>query len=131
MQRDFLASGQPEARDRFVRAKQDLVTLARSRGWPVLWVRQEIAPDLAGAPLDVRRGKKAVVVRGTPGAELCNGLESAPGEPTRPAFQRDLAVAIARECVGSWDPEQHDVSLRDLHGRRERVLTTRDIAREL
>jgi maleamate amidohydrolase len=131
-----------------------------------------MGPDLADAPLDVRRRRKGVVIRGTPGAQLCDGLESAAGEPTivktrysaffrttlddlleqlRPstlvlagvnthacirttaidAFQRDLEVVIARECVGSWDQEHHDVSLRYLEGRIGRVMPTARIVAEL
>jgi isochorismate hydrolase len=47
------------------------------------------------------------------------------------AFQRDLAMVIARECVGSSDREHQDVSLRYLDGRIARVLTLGQIAAEL
>jgi nicotinamidase-related amidase len=172
MQRDFVASWEAAARDRLVASIHQLVTLCRANAWPVIWVRQEMAPDLSDAPLDVRGRKTGVVVRGTPGAQLCEGLEPVPGEPIvvktrysaffrtpldalleelRPAllvlagvnshacirttaidaFQRDHAVVIARECVGSWDPEHHDVTLRYLEGRIGRVLSVAQIAAEL
>jgi nicotinamidase-related amidase len=37
MQRDFVDSWQAETRDRLIAAIQKLVTLARHRGWPVIW----------------------------------------------------------------------------------------------
>jgi maleamate amidohydrolase len=171
MQRDFLASWEGSARDRLVTSVQELVALARATvaGHP------GSAGDGSGSlrcPLEVRQRKTGVVVRGTPGAQLCEGLAPAPGEPmlvkTRysaffrtsldalleelwpgalilagvnthacirttaiDAFQRDHAVVIARDCVGSWDPEHHDVSLRYLDGRIGRVLGLEQVAAEL
>jgi maleamate amidohydrolase len=46
------------------------------------------------------------------------------------AYQRDLVVLIAGDCVGSWDLEHHDVSLRYLDGRIGRVMTAAEIAAE-
>lgn len=37
---------------------------------PVVWVRQEFAPDLSDASLEVRRHQTRVVIAGTPGADL-------------------------------------------------------------
>lgn len=39
------------------------------------------------------------------------------------AYQLDYDVAIARECVGSYDQAHHDVSLRYMDGRIARVVS--------
>jgi nicotinamidase-related amidase len=39
------------------------------------------------------------------------------------AYQRDHEVSIVRECVGSYDREHHDVSLRYMDGKIARVLS--------
>ena len=42
----------------------------RAAGLPVIWVRQEFAPDLSDATLEVKRNKIEVVIAGTLGASL-------------------------------------------------------------
>jgi nicotinamidase-related amidase len=43
------------------------------------------------------------------------------------AYQRDWRVIVAADCVGSWDPEHHEVSLRYMHGRIASVMSNTDI----
>jgi nicotinamidase-related amidase len=43
------------------------------------------------------------------------------------AYQRDYDVAIVRECVGSYDPEHHDISLRYMGGRIGQILALHDV----
>ncbi|MFL5306003.1 MAG: cysteine hydrolase family protein [Polyangia bacterium] len=50
----------------------------RSRGWPVIWIRQEFAPDLHDAPGEVRANQIYVTVAGTRGCELLSELERRP-----------------------------------------------------
>jgi nicotinamidase-related amidase len=38
------------------------------------------------------------------------------------AYQRDYDVVIAKECVGSYDQEHHDISLRYMDGKIARVI---------
>jgi maleamate amidohydrolase len=47
------------------------------------------------------------------------------------AYQRDYDVVIVRECVGSWDEEHHDVSLRYMDGKIARALSLREFLGEL
>jgi nicotinamidase-related amidase len=47
-----------------------LVAAARVAGSRIIWVRQEFSPDLADAPLEVRKNRIRVVVSGTPGASF-------------------------------------------------------------
>jgi nicotinamidase-related amidase len=47
------------------------------------------------------------------------------------AYQRDLDVIIAKDCVGSYDEEHHRITLRYLDGKVARVLSNAEIARRL
>src|SRR5262249_49432573 len=44
------------------------------------------------------------------------------------AYQRDYDLIVARECVGSYDPEHHTITLRYFDGKIARVLSTAEIA---
>lgn len=52
-----------------------LTAMARDAALPIVWVRQEFAPDLSDASLEVRRSQTRVVIAGTPGAELLPELD--------------------------------------------------------
>ncbi|PTR32870.1 nicotinamidase-related amidase [Luteibacter sp. OK325] len=52
-----------------------LTAMARSAAIPIVWVRQEFAPDLSDASLEVRRTQRMVVIAGTPGADLLPELD--------------------------------------------------------
>lgn len=43
------------------------------------------------------------------------------------AYQRDLDVIIPNECVASYDPEHHDISLRYMSGKVARIVPLTDI----
>jgi nicotinamidase-related amidase len=47
------------------------------------------------------------------------------------AYQRDYDVTVVRECVGSYDQEHHDISLRYMDERVGRVLDLDDVLSEL
>jgi nicotinamidase-related amidase len=47
------------------------------------------------------------------------------------AYQRDYEVAIVRDCVGSYDREHHDVSLRYMDERIGRVISLHDLLGQL
>jgi nicotinamidase-related amidase len=53
-----------------------LAVAARGAGAGVIWARQEFAPDLADASLEVRRNAIHVVIAGTEGAELLPELNA-------------------------------------------------------
>lgn len=76
MQVDFFAHAKlSRQRSALVAHTNALVASARHAGSPVIWVRQEFLPDLSDAPLEVKRGKIAVVIAGTAGASFLPELD--------------------------------------------------------
>jgi len=59
-----------EQRPQLVDSINTLVKAFRDHGQTVLWVRQEFAPDLHDAFLDMRKNDLRVTIAGTPGCEL-------------------------------------------------------------
>jgi nicotinamidase-related amidase len=51
-----------------------LTALARAKGFPVVWVRQEFEPDLSDAFLDMRKENIRMFIRGTPGPLILDEL---------------------------------------------------------
>ncbi|HEX8719913.1 MAG TPA: isochorismatase family cysteine hydrolase [Pyrinomonadaceae bacterium] len=51
-----------------------LTALARAKGFPVIWVRQEFEPDLSDAFLDMKRENIRMFIRGTPGPLILDEL---------------------------------------------------------
>lgn len=51
-----------------------LTTLAREKGFPVIWVRQEFEPDLSDAFLDMKREDIRMFIKDTPGARILDEL---------------------------------------------------------
>jgi nicotinamidase-related amidase len=47
------------------------------------------------------------------------------------AYQRDWEVVVASDCVGSYDQEHHDVSLRYMSGKIAAVMSNVEIAKTL
>jgi maleamate amidohydrolase len=43
------------------------------------------------------------------------------------AYQRDLPVVLAHDCVASYDPEHHAITLRYLQGKIARVMSNHEI----
>jgi len=68
----------PEARQRLVNATNELVGFFRAKHLPIIWFRQEFAPDLSDAFLHVRASGKAYAVRGTTGCQLLPELQVSP-----------------------------------------------------
>ena len=62
-------------RSRLVANTNRLAGEFRSMGLPVIWVRQEFAPDLHDAFLDMRTNGLSITIAGTPGSELLPELE--------------------------------------------------------
>ena len=166
---DFLDRWPVAERVALVAAIHALIDAFRAAGHPVVWVRQEFAPDLSDAFLEMRRDNIRVTIKGTEGSRIIPEL--APhaddlhvikkrysaffGTPldeiirTRgvdtlvlagvnthacvrttaiDAYQRDLAVIIPREAVGSYDREHAAVSLRYMDGKIAAVLPVADVA---
>jgi ribosomal-protein-serine acetyltransferase len=159
-------------RDSLVEAIDSLTHAGRQAGLPVIWVREEHAPDLSDAPLEFRRKQIHIAIAGTPGAELLPELDVAPRDrvvvkkrysaffgtdldnqlrderidklvlaginthacvrtTAIDAYQRDYDITIVEDCVASYDPEHHDVSLRYMDGKIGRVLSLRAFLAEL
>lgn len=51
-----------------------LTSMARARGIPVIWVRQEFEPDLSDAFLDMKRDRIRMFIKGTQGPLLLDEL---------------------------------------------------------
>jgi nicotinamidase-related amidase len=62
-------------RDQLVASVNRLATSFRQAGQPIIWVRQEFAPDLSDAFLRARRENHRVTIAGTDGCELLSELQ--------------------------------------------------------
>lgn len=65
-------------RGRLVANTNELVRGFRSRGLPVLWIRQEFAPDLHDAFPEMRSKNISITIAGTRGCELLSELDALP-----------------------------------------------------
>ena len=52
----------------------ELTDLAREKGFPVVWVRQEFEPDLRDAFLDMKAENIQMFIKGTAGAKILDEL---------------------------------------------------------
>jgi len=76
MLNDFFRSGRLAAlRSEIVDSINELVALFRSRGWPIVWIRQEFAPDLSDAFLAMRDSGMTITMAGTTGCEILPDLD--------------------------------------------------------
>jgi nicotinamidase-related amidase len=172
MLQDFLDSWDAEARRKLVESTNELSGMVRSRGFPVIWVRQEFEADLRDAFQEMKRSGMRVTIKGTRGSELVPELQVTPAdrvlvkkrysaffgtpldewlaelEPdgliiagvnthacvrmtSIDAYQRDWEVILAADCVGSYDREHHEVSLRYMRGKIAEVMSNVEIAARL
>jgi nicotinamidase-related amidase len=69
-----------EQRPRLVASTNTLVRAFRSDGLPILWVRQEFAPDLHDAFLEMRASKTSITIAGTTGSQILPELERLPAD---------------------------------------------------
>jgi nicotinamidase-related amidase len=74
-------AGLAARRAEIVAAVNRLAAAFRRAGQPVVWVRQEFAPDLSDAFLDMRRRNARVTIAGTDGCELLPELDRRPSDP--------------------------------------------------
>jgi nicotinamidase-related amidase len=93
-----------EQRPRLVAAINTLVEAFRQHGQPVLWIRQEFAPDLHDAFLEMRKHNLHVTIAGTDGCELLPELDQRPTDKTivkkrySAFFGTDLEATLKRVC---------------------------------
>lgn len=79
LQQDFFANpALSKSRPAIADGVNDLTQYARSRAFPVIWVRQEFEPDLSNAFLSMRETGTSITVRGTDGCELIPELHCEP-----------------------------------------------------
>ena len=165
---DFLDRWPAAERAALVAAIRAVVDAVRAAAHPIVWVRQEFAPDLSDAFLEMRRDNIHITIAGTPGSRIIHELAPRADEPhvikkrysaffgtpldeiirqrgvdilvlaginthacvrmaAIDAYQRDLAVLIPREAVGSRDREHAAVSLRYMDGKIAEVLPVADV----
>lgn len=92
----------PEARQRLVAATNELAALFRAHNLPVIWFRQEFAPDLSDAFLHVQRSGKPYAIQGTAGCQLLPELQIKPEDRIlvkkrySAFFQTDLDTVLGR-----------------------------------
>ena len=173
MVNDYFCDGPlKEKRAAITDSINQLAKLFRERKLPIIWIRQEFAPDLSDAFPEMRRNCIRVTIAGTQGAKLLDELERSPkdielikkrysaffqtkldnlvqendwnpivlaGVNTHAcirmtaidAYQRDLDVILAEDCIGSYDTEHHRVTLNYLEGKIAEVLSNDEILKQL
>lgn len=67
-----------EQRHGLVESINSLVQAFRAHGQPVIWIRQEFAPDLSDAFLEMRKYNMPVTIAGTEGCKLLAELDHQP-----------------------------------------------------
>jgi nicotinamidase-related amidase len=78
MLNDYLDRWEPEQRRRLVRATNELIRIMRDLSLPVLWIRQELEPDLRDAFLEMRAKGIQITIKGTPGCQIVSELAVGP-----------------------------------------------------
>jgi len=81
MLNDFLESWEIARRDTLVGAINNLVSVFRRSGAPVVWVRQEFEPDLRDAFPEMRAKGIHITIKGTAGCQILSGLAVDPSDP--------------------------------------------------
>src|SRR5215510_4546786 len=102
MLNDFFRSGPlAERRSVLVRSINELVALFRGREWPIVWIRQEFAPDLSDAFLTMRDHGKTITIAGTDGCQILSELDCQVTDPVvvkkrySAFFETNLAELLA------------------------------------
>ena len=80
MLHDFLESWEPDRKEGLVHSINELVSVMRSLGHPVIWVRQEFEPDLRDAFPEMRAKGIRITIKGTRGCEIIPELALAPSD---------------------------------------------------
>jgi len=82
MLNDYFQHGSlAERRGALVHSINELVALFRSRHWPIIWIRQEFAPDLSDAFLAMRDQGIAMTIAGTQGCQILPELDCHATDP--------------------------------------------------
>ncbi len=79
MQNDFFQSGHlAQSRERLTKNINRLIRMFREKGDPIIWVRQELEPDLSDSFLAQRKERIFVTIKGTSGVEVLQELDCRP-----------------------------------------------------
>jgi nicotinamidase-related amidase len=95
-----------EQRPRLVASINTLVEAFRDHGQPILWVRQEFAPDLHDAFLEMRQHNLHITIAGTDGCEILPELDYRPTDVTivkkrySAFFGTDLEERLKHDSAG-------------------------------
>jgi nicotinamidase-related amidase len=173
MQKDFFKKEELESQKQtLVKGINELILNFRKNSLPVIWIKQTWKPDLSDAhPVNRKSGKK-LVIEGTEGNELLDGLDYKDNDhliikkrysgflktefesllnqlnidtlvvcginthacvrmTVIDAYQRDYEVILAKDCVGSYDKEHHDVTLRYFSRAIAQIRSTEEIIKFL
>lgn len=92
----------PAARERLTARTNELASMFRDHGRPVIWFRQEFQKDLSDAFLHMKRTGRRYTIAGTPGCELLPELEVLPTDTmllkTRySAFHKTVLESVLKE----------------------------------
>jgi nicotinamidase-related amidase len=169
---DFLRQQEAHRVERLINSKNELISFFRGAELPIIWVRQEFAPNLTDAFLEMREGGIRVAIAGTQGAQIDprldrnatditiikkrysaffrTGLDDVLGRlgatelvlagvnthacvrtAAIDAYQRDLKVILAADCLSSYDQEHAAISLRYMDGKIGRAMTNGEIQAHL
>ena len=172
MLNDFLDRWDDGERAGLVERTNELVAIARERGIPIIWVRQEFKADLSDAFPEMRAKSIHAVIEGTPGCQLDARLDRRDADhmivkkryspffetsledllrqqgvsrliiaginthacvrmAVIDAYQRDLQVAIASDCVDSYDKAHGAMTLDYFDGKIASLETNLQLAERL
>lgn len=70
MQNDFLDRWEDDGRAKLISKTNQLISVFRDVGCPILWVRQVFKSDLSDAFLEMKDNDISIVIDGTRGAEI-------------------------------------------------------------
>ena len=168
LQNDFLDRLEANTRASLIANTNQLIETFRERHCPVIWIRQLLSPDLNDAPLLIKDRQIAVVIDGTPGAEIDAELDRRDDDhvvtkkrysaffgtnlgqtlrdldPERitlagvnthacvrstaiDAYQRDMRVLLASDCLASYDPTHGRISMAYMDGNIARAMSNHQI----
>jgi nicotinamidase-related amidase len=77
---DFLDPWPQADRARLVATIQSLAQAFHAAGRPIIWVRQELEPDLSDASLEMRRKNIRITIKGTQGCKIVPELTPHPDD---------------------------------------------------
>jgi nicotinamidase-related amidase len=165
---DFLRQHEAHRVGRLIKSTNELISWFRKAELPIIWVRQEFAPDLSDAFLEMRERGIHIAIAGTEGAQIDRRLDWNATDITIikkrysaffgtalddvldrlgatdvvlagvnthacvrtaaiDAYQRDLKVILAADCMSSYDQEHAAITLRYIDGKIGKVMDNGEI----